>query len=77
MVDVQSDDVGQPDRCGRMVYRWPDGDGRSDGWCTGLTGGVVDRHVMDGVTGGWTDCSYDGQTGMTDGLAVVKDGWVV
>ena len=30
MVDVWSDDVGQPDRCGRMVYRWSDCDLRSD-----------------------------------------------
>ena len=27
---------------------------------------------MDGVMGGWTDCLYDRQTGMTDGLAM---GW--
>ena len=31
MVDVGSDDVGQSDGCGRMVYRRSDGDGRSDG----------------------------------------------
>ena len=28
---------------------------------------------MDRVTGGWTDGSYDGQAGMTDGLSV---GWM-
>ena len=31
MVDVWSDDVGQPDRRGRMGYRRSDSDGRSDG----------------------------------------------
>ena len=63
-------DVGQPDRRGRMVYRRSDGDGRSDGRCTRLTGWVADGRVMDRVTGGWTDGSYDGRAGMTDGLSV-------
>ena len=35
-------------------------------------GGVADGLVMDRVTGGWTDGSYDGQAGMTDGLSM---GW--
>ena len=70
MVDVRSDDVGQPDGRGRMVYRWSDGDRWSDGRFAGLTGGVADGQVMDGLMGGWTDCSYDGRAGMTDGLTV-------
>ena len=42
MVDVRSDDVGQPDGHVRMVYRWADGVGQSDGRFGGLTGGVAD-----------------------------------
>ena len=42
MVDVWSDDIGRPDRRGRMVYRWSDGYGWSDGRFAGLTGGVAD-----------------------------------
>ena len=41
-LDEWSDDVGQPDGCGRMVYRWSDRDGQSDGWIAGLMGGVMD-----------------------------------
>ena len=41
MVDVWSDDVGQPDERGRMVYRQSDGDGRSDGQSDGWGGGLT------------------------------------
>ena len=72
MVDVwsdnvgQPDDVGQPDRCGRMVDRWSD----SDGWSDRRTG------MTDGLAVAWTDSATDlqvdrqtvGVGGMTDGL---------
>ena len=81
MVDEQSHNEGQPDRQGKMVYRWLDGDGLSDRWIAGLTGGVTDRHVIDELMGWWTDWSYDRWTGMIDKLAVlwtdsVTDLWV-
>ena len=70
MVDVWSDDVGQPDGHGRMVYRRLVGVGWSDRQFAGLMGGWTDCRVTDGVAGGWTDRLYDGQAGMMDGLAV-------
>ena len=62
MVDVWSDDVGQPDRHGRMVYRQSDSDSQSG--------------MMDGLPMVWTDSATDlrvdkqmvGAGGMTDGL---------
>ena len=66
MVDEWSDDEGQPDGQGKMVYRWSDHDGRSDRWIVGLMGGVTDRHVNDELMGWWMDWSYDRWMGMTD-----------
>ena len=81
MVDEWSDDDGQSDGQGKMVYRQLDGDGQSDGQITGLAVGLTDRCVNDELMGWWMDWSYDGQMGMTDGLAVswtdsATDGWV-
>ena len=70
MADERSDDDGQLDGWGKMLYRQSDSDGRSEGLITGLAGGVTDGHVNDELTGWQTDWSYDGQMGMTDGLVM-------
>ena len=81
MADEWSDDDGQSDRQGKMVYRWSDSDRRSDRQIVGLVVGVTDRHVKDELMGCWTDWSYDGWTGMTDGhtmswMDIATDGQV-
>ena len=81
MADEQSDDDGQLDGWGKMVYRWSDSDGWSVRQIAGLVGGVTEGQINDELTGCWMDWSYDGQTGMTDGLTVSQtdsatDRWV-
>ena len=81
MVHELSDDDGQSDGWGKMVYRQLDVDGQSDRLIAGLMGGVTSRCVNDELMGCQTDWLYDRWTGMTDGLAVsqtdsLTDGWV-
>ena len=73
MVDESSDDDRQSDGWGKMVDRR---DGWSDRQITGLAGWVTDRHVNDELMGWRTDWSYDGQTGITDRLAVSWNRWM-
>ena len=70
MLDEKSDDDGQSDRQGKMVYRWLDIDGWSDGWIAGLMGGVTDGHINDELMGCQMDWSYDRWMWMTNGLAM-------
>ena len=71
MADEWSDEDGQCDGWGKMVYRQSDVDRWSDGLIMGLMGGVTDGHVNDELMGCCQmDWSYDGWTGLTDQLAV-------
>ena len=81
MVDEQSDNDGQSDQQGKMMYRWVDGVRQSDGQIMEMAVGLTDGHVNDKLMGWQMDWSYDGWMGMTDRLIMswtdsATDSWV-